>query len=318
MKKLLYIFSLGVMTVIFSLMASASDMAGKVVTSGGNLNVRSAPSSTGTVITSVKHASWLTVTDKNADWYRVEYADGKFGWCHGKYIRLYGDTYEMQVAVSSGRLNVRSGSSTAKPVIDTLSKGDSVVILYGNSKWSRILYKGSKIGYAATPYLIKPAENTYAELSLSVPYYRQTDSRWSAYPIGSYGDNIGTIGCTTTALAMTESYHTGSVVTPDKMAARLSYSASGSLYWPDWCSVENAGSDYLLRIYNLLKSGKPVVFGAKKANGSQHWVTVTGYKGGNRLSASDFTVNDPGSAGRTRLSDFLAVYPNAYRIVCRK
>lgn len=318
MKKLLYILSLVTMMLTAAFACSAGDAAGKVVTSGGNLNVRSEPSSASAVITSVKNSSWLTVKEKKGDWYKAEYADGKFGWLSSKYIRYYSDTYEMQVAVSSGRLNVRSGSSTEKPVIDTLNKGDSVVILYGNSKWSRILYSGNKIGYAATPYLKAPAENKYESVKMNVPYYSQTDSRWSSYPIGSYGDNIGTIGCTTTALAMIESYHTETAVTPDKMAARLSYSASGSLYWPQWCSVENADTNYLSRIYNILKSGRPVVFGAKKANGSQHWVAVTGYTGGNTFSASDFIINDPGSTKRIRLSDFLAVYPNAYRIVFRK
>lgn len=318
MKKLLYILSLGAMMMTLAFACCAGDAAGKVVTSSGNLNVRSTPSSSGSVITSVKRATWLTVKEKSGDWYKVEYADGKFGWCHSKYIRYYADTYEMDVAVSSGKLNVRSGAGTSHSVVDKLSKGDSVVILYGNDRWSRILYSGNKIGYAATPYLKKPTENVYAKVSMDVPYYRQTDSRWSSYPIGSYGDNIGTIGCTTTALAMIESYHTAAAVTPDKMAARLSYSASGSLYWPQWCSVENADSSYLSRIYTLLRSGKPVVFGAKKSNGSQHWVTVTGYIGGSTLSASDFIINDPGSTKRTRLSDFLAVYPDAYRIVCRK
>lgn len=318
MKKLLWFLSVTAFILILAPCSMAADVAGKVVTSGGNLNVRSSPSSSASVITSLKNSTWLTVKEKKGDWYKTEYADGKLGWCHSKYIRYYSDTYEMQVAVSSGWLNVRSGWGTSQPVIDTLGKGDSVVLLYGNDKWSRILYNGSKTGYAATPYLKRVTADKYTAVSMSVPYYRQTDSRWSSYPIGSYGDNIGTIGCTTTALAMLESYHTGTAVTPDKMAARLSYSASGSLYWPSRYSVENADSNYLSRIYTLLKSGKPVVFGAKKANGSQHWVTVTGCSGGNTLSASAFTINDPGSSQRTRLSDFLAVYPSAYRIVCLK
>ena len=319
MKKLLYFLSLSVMILTFSFITSASDTAGKVITSSGNLNVRSTPSSSGRVITSVKRATWLTVKDKSGDWYKVEFADGKFGWCNSKYIRLYDDTYEMTVDVSSGKLNVRSGSGTSHSVIDKLSDGDSVVILYGNSKWSRILYSGNKIGYAATPYLKSPTPSAYTAVKLSVPSYKQTDSRWSSYPIGSYGDNIGTIGCTTTALAMTESYHSGTTVTPDMMASRLSYSASGSLYWPSYYSVENADSSYLSRIYSLLKAGKPVVFGAKKANGSQHWVTVTGYnKSTDSLSEANFTINDPGSKTRTLLSEFMASYPNAYRIVSRK
>lgn len=316
MKKLLYILILGTLALSFSVMCSAADSAGKVVTKGGRLNIRSAPS--GTVISSAENSSWLTLKEESNGWYRVEYADGKYGWCSADYIRRYADTYEMRVSVTSGSLNVRSGAGTSYSIVDRLAKGDSVVILYGNDRWSRILYSGNKIGYASTVYLA-PATDKYRSIFLDVPSYKQTDPRWGSYPIGSYGDNIASIGCTTTALAMTESYHIGTVVTPDMMAKRLSYSPSGMLYWPSYYSVSDADSDYLGEIYSVLASGRPVVFGAKKSGGSQHWVTVTGYSvSGNTLSADNFMINDPGSKTRTTLSAFMRDYPYAYRIVFRK
>lgn len=317
MKKLLYILTLGTLAISLSVMCSAADTAGKVVTKGGRLNIRSSPS--GTVIASAENSSWLTLKGESDGWYRVEYSDGKYGWCSADYIKRYDTTYEMRVAVTSGSLNVRSGAGTSYGIIDRLARGDSVVILYGNDRWSRILYSGNKIGYASTAYLKAPAADKYRSISLTVPSYKQTDSRWAAYPIGSYGDTIASIGCTTTALAMTESYYSGTAITPDMMAKRLSYSPSGMLYWPSYYSVSDADNDYLKTIYSVLESGKPVVFGAKKANGSQHWVTVTGYSaGGDTLSAEYFTINDPGSKTRTTLSAFMKDYPYAYRIVFRK
>ena len=319
MKKLLYIFILGVLGISLGVMCSAADTAGKVVTKGGNLNVRSSPSASGTVVTSLKNSSWLTVKRESGGWYRVEYADGKYGWCSADYIRRYDSTYEMTVAVSAGRLNVRSGAGTSYGIIDRIEKGDSVVILYGNDRWSRILYSGNKIGYASSVCLKKPESGAYKEIKLSVVSYKQNDSRWGSYPIGSYGDTIASIGCTTTALAMTESYHSGTVVTPDAMARRLSYSPSGMLYWPDYYTVRDADGNYLAELYSLLKQGKPVVFGAKKANGSQHWVAVTGHSQDTSvLSADCFIINDPGSRTRTTLSSFMNDYPDAYRIVFRK
>lgn len=316
MKKLLYILILGVMAVSLSAVCSAADTAGKVVTKGGRLNIRSAPS--GTVIASAENSSWLTLGQESDGWYRVEYADGKYGWCSADYIRRYGSTYEMKVAVTSGSLNVRSGAGTSYSILDRLARGDSVVILYGNDRWSRILYSGNRIGYASTAYLA-PATDKYRSITLTVPSYKQTDPRWGSYPIGSYGDTIASIGCTTTALAMTESYYSGTSVTPDMMAKRLSYSPAGMLYWPSYYSVSDAGSDYLKAVYSVLESGKPVVFGAKKQGGSQHWVTVTGYSvSGNNLSADNFIINDPGSKTRTTLSAFMKDYPYAYRIVFRK
>ena len=56
-----------------------------------------------------------------------------------------------------------------------------------------------------------------------------------------------------------------------------------------------------------------MLFGAKNASGSQHWVVVTGYTGGSSLSASGFTIHDPGSHSRTNLQQFLNAYPTFYK-----
>ena len=47
-------------------------------------------------------------------------------------------------------------------------------------------------------------------------------------------------------------------------------------------------------------------------------VVVTGYQGGNTLSASQFLVNDPGSNTVTNLQQFLNKYPNFYKIMSYK
>lgn len=319
MKKLLFVLYTGIMLVTFSFVGSAAYSAGRVSTSGGNLNVRSAPSVSAAVVTSIRNSSYVTLTGKSGEWYKAVYADGKSGWIHGKYVTDNSDSYEVTVSVSSGNLNVRSGAGTSYGIKDRLVKGEKAVVLSSSKGWARILFDGNETGYASEKYLVRSQQGKYTPVNLSVPYYLQTDSRWKNYPIGSYGDTIGTIGCTTTALAMTESYYSGSVVTPPMMASRLSYSASGSLYWPTYYHVENASSDYLEVIYNALNNNRPVVFGAKKSNGSQHWVTVTGYNGnGNTLSASDFTVNDPGTKTVTLLSELLYKNPIPYRIVYRK
>ena len=320
MKKLVYFMLVSVLTVVcMSFSASALNSAGKVQTEGGRLNIRSAPS--GTVIGSIKNGSWLTLKSKSGGWYRAEYAEGKEAYVSESYIKTYPKSVDATVKLKSGRLNVRSGAGTSYAVKDSLYNGERVVVVKSNDTWCGIVYRGNKTGYVAKAYLEKTKEDTsqgYKTVKLDVPSFKQTDSRWKNYPIGTTGGTIGTIGCTTTALAMTESFYKGYTITPPEMAKQLSYSASGSLYWPSTYNVVNAPSDYLGEIYSVLKSGKPVVFGMKKANGSQHWVTVYGYEGGNNLTSSAFLVNDPGSNTRTTLQSVLAVYPNAYRIVYRK
>ena len=112
---------------------------------------------------------------------------------------------------------------------------------------------------------------------------------------------------------MMESFRTGTVIYPDAMAKQLTYTPSGNLYWPSHYRSVTDGSGYLSAVYELLRQGKPVLLGARNASGGQHWVVVTGYQGGSGLSASGFTIHDPGTASRTNLQQLLNVYPNFYK-----
>ncbi len=322
MKKIIcfmFVVTATVLCMVFS--ASALNSAGRVETQGGRLNIRTSPSSSGAVIGSLENGTWLTLKGKSGSWYRAEYAAGKEGYVSESYIKTYPKSVDGTVKLKSGSLNVRSGAGTIHKVIDSLYNGERVVVVKSNDTWCGIVYRGNKTGYVAKTYLERTKEETsasYPSISLSVPSFKQTDSRWKSYPIGTQGGTIGTIGCATTALAMTESFYQGYMVTPPNMAKKLSYSASGSLYWPSTYNVSNVTADYLKEIYRILKSGKPVVFGMKKANGSQHWVTVYGYEGANTLSLGKFMINDPGSEARRTLQSVMNDYPIAYRIVYRK
>ena len=112
---------------------------------------------------------------------------------------------------------------------------------------------------------------------------------------------------------MMESYRTGTTIYPHVMSKQLTYTSSGNLYWPSHYTTITSSSAYLSKIYTLLQSGKPVLFGAKTSAGKQHWVVITGFTGGNTLSASSFTIHDPGSTQRTTLQQFLNAYPVFYK-----
>lgn len=288
--------------------AELSSKAGAVTTSSGSLNVRSAASSAASVVATLKKGSYITLISKSGSWWKVEYDKGKYGYCHGDYITIVQGT-PVTVNTQSGGLNVRSGAGTSYGKVATLSKGEVVIFLKTSDGWSRVLYHGTKTGYVSAQYL----SNYYAAVSLSVPSFKQNDSRWAETMIGDSGKTFAQIGCATTAIAMMESYRTGTTVYPNAMAQKLSYTASGSVYWPTNYTTVTSSSGYLSAIYNRLKQGKPVLLGATNSYGSQHWVVITGYAGGTSLSASAFTINDPGTYSRTNLQQFLNAYPNFYK-----
>lgn len=293
--------------------ATTSSKAGVVSVTSGRLNVRSSASTSGTVVSSLSKGSYVTLMSKSGNWWRVEYADSKYGYCHADYISTATGT-PATVKLSSGSLNVRSGAGTSYSKVASLYKGEVVIVLSTSGNWSRILYNGTKTGYVSSQYLsTSSSSSTYSKVSLSVPSFKQTDSRWASVKIGTSGKTIAQIGCATTAIAMMESYRTGTTIYPDAMSKKLSYSSSGNVYWPSNYTVVTSSSGYLSGIYSKLKAGKPVLFGAKKSSGTQHWVVITGYTGGNTLTASGFTINDPGSNSRTTLQHLLNEYPTFYK-----
>ena len=297
--------------------ANGNNTAGFVVTTSGNLNVRSGRSSSSARVGVLERGSYVTLIEKEGSWWKVEYADGAYGYAHADYIRPVSKTYERTVHTTSGRLNVRSGAGTSFPVQDKIASGDEVVVLVESKGWSRIVYDGNKTGYVLSSYLRSQEDMTdgqlYPAVSLKVADYKQTDSRWANKVLGNSGQTIRRIGCTTTAMAMLETYRTGKTIYPNTLADQMSYTSGGALYWPsDY--VVSTNSNYLETIYARLREGKPVMIGAKTRSGGQHWVVVTGYTGGKELTPSKFTINDPGNGARTQLQQFFDIYPLFYKI----
>ena len=291
--------------------ASAVAPAGKVTTSSTALNVRSGATTTAAVVSSLPKNSYVRLLDKSGSFYKVEYASGKYGYASASYITEAASAKEATVNVSSGNLNVRTGASTANSVKTTLPKGAAVIVLSESNGWANILYSGTQTGYVSATYLkYQTAVGTpsYTAVSLSVPNFKQLDSRWSAVTLGTSGKTIGAIGCATTALAMTESYRLGYTITPADMSKRVSYSSGGSLYWPtnyvrhrrklyaeDVRQSEEGYSDDL-RIHKRIRR-----FALRCHNR---------FKGGS-LTLSNFTITDPGSNTRVTLNQHTAAYPTS-------
>ena len=317
MKKIILFFMILVGVFSFSIYGEASTKpisGGKVDTKGTNLNVRSSASTSSTIKAKVKHNSYLTIYSTTGNFYYVEYKDGYFGYVHKDYVDIV-STDIKKVSTQGGNLNVRTGPSTSYITFDSLVNNDYVIILSDKGVFSNILFEGNKVGYVNDSYL--SSDYKYSSIKLSIPSYKQYDSRWASLTLGSSGKTIKQIGCLTTSIAMSESYRRGITVTPKYIRNNSNYTSDGSLYWPSNYTT-STNTNYLSTTYNLLKSGKPVLIGLKTKTGGQHWVVVTGFTGGNTLSTANFIVNDPGSSTRTRLNEVIASYPLFYKIAYYK
>lgn len=324
MKNKLFIFLLLFVGIFFmsanriSTQASTTIKAGIVDTKGANLNVRTGASTSTSIKAKLKDKSYVTIHDVEGNFYYVEFDKNNYGFVHKNYIDIVSSNAKV-VDTNWAKLNVRYGPGTNYYAFDQITHTDKVVVLRTNGNWSNILYEGNEVGYVHSSYLSNSVSSnmTYPKISLNVVNYKQFDSRWANVQLGTSGATIKQIGCLTTTLAMTESYRKGYNINPYEFSKTASYTSGGLLYWPS-NYVQSTNTNYLTNIYNMLKAGKPVVIGAKNSNGGQHWVVVTGYKGGNTLSLSNFTINDPGSSYRDTLDDLFELYPTFYKIAYYK
>ena len=284
---------------------SNSSTIGIVKTSGSNLNVRSSASSSSKIITKLKNNSYITIISTSGNYHKVEYKDNQYGYVHKSYISSVSSTIRK---VNATNLNVRSGASTNYKVIDKLDRNEYVATLSLSNNFYKIVYDGASIGYVHKNYLVDTY--TYSSKNLNV-------TRWSNLKIGKSSYTIGKAGCLITSMSMSESYRRGVTVTPKYIVNNFSFTSSGNMYWPS-NYVTSTTSSYLTTIYNNLANNKPTIIGAKKKDGSMHFVIVKGFKGGNSLSKDNFIINDPGSNTRTTLYEFMSIYPNFYKIAYYK
>ena len=131
--------------------ADLNSYAGAVTTDGAVLNVRAKPSTGANVVATLKKGSYITLTEKSGSWWQVEYAKGRFGYCHADFITPVQGT-PVTVNVDSA-LNVRSGPGTGYSRQATLYRGEVVLLLTSSGGWSRVLYHGTKTGYVSSRYL---------------------------------------------------------------------------------------------------------------------------------------------------------------------
>lgn len=208
------------------------------------------------------------------------------------------------------KLNTIAGDTAVK--ITGIYNGNTQILYKSSGKYYLGWIKGK---WSLT--LTKPKIITNKTIKVSVPKYSQYDSRWKNVKLGKSPKTIGQVGCTTTCLAMSESYLTKTTIYPDKMSKKLKYTSGGALYWPSNYTLKSS-NNYLSEIYNQLKKGKPVLVGAKTSKGSQHWVIVTGYNGNGINKASSYTINDPGYSKKTNLQQHFDKYTKFYKIAYRK
>lgn len=137
------------------------------------LNVRTEPSTTGTVIGKLDKDTAVTIYSKKKDWLQIKFADQK-AWVSAEFVQV-GEESTQKTDKSSGKmatvtastLTVRSDGSENSTIIGSVSQGESYEILDEVNNWVKIEYQPGKYGWAAGWYFSQKKEKASSSVKES-------------------------------------------------------------------------------------------------------------------------------------------------------
>ena len=132
-----------------------------------SLNVRSGPSTSYTVVTTLKKNDKVNILQSSNGWYKIETSSGKQGWVSSSYISasnsntnnsINNNTQSNIAIVNTDGLNFRNGAGTSYSIIKVLNKGEKVEVISESNGWSKVKHD-SRLGYVASQYIDKATTN---------------------------------------------------------------------------------------------------------------------------------------------------------------
>ncbi len=143
-------------------------VAGYVITTTGNLNIRAGASIDSEILGSITYGQMIDIIEEEDDWYVIPHGDnGQVGYVLKEYVTTSYDEaksillqsvmYETGVVkVDGSALNIRSGAGTDNTVIiDQVADGDPVVVIEQvEGDWLKVYYGNNyDVGYVTSQYV---------------------------------------------------------------------------------------------------------------------------------------------------------------------
>ncbi len=166
----------------------SADAAGTYIvnTNGTSLNMRSQPTTSSVILTTIPAGAEVQVIESNGSWAMVTY-NGTSGYCSMDYLVLadgsetvtttttasatvttaatttkeLSDEYAGEYIVSAGGsyLNMRSGRGTSYSIVAQIPDCSSVTVTAADENWAAVTWDGNS-GYCSMDYLVKASTTT--------------------------------------------------------------------------------------------------------------------------------------------------------------
>ena len=91
----------------------------------------------------------MTLLQRSGDFWKIEYANGAYGYASAQYVKEISGSYGARVKTSGGNLNVRTGAGTGYSVKAALPNGKNIVVLSQSNGWQKFCTTAKAQGLSA-------------------------------------------------------------------------------------------------------------------------------------------------------------------------
>jgi len=130
-----------------------------IIVKGSAVNLRSAPGTANSIITTVQSGQRFQVLETQGEWYKIN-AGNKTGWIAGWLVETANSANPQpqqqnstqkvkQATITGSAVNVRSGPGTTYSSVTTVSKGAKYTVTEVNGQWLKIKLPDGKQGWIA-------------------------------------------------------------------------------------------------------------------------------------------------------------------------
>jgi|GEM_PF-1320614 len=124
-------------------------LQGRVTTTGGNLNFRSAPNTTAPIIGLVPNGATVQILGEQNGFYNIIF-NGQNGWASSSFINAL--PRSGRVATQGGSLNLRAAPNTTSPVIATMPNNATVQVRDIVGNFYQVVFNGTT-GWASRDFI---------------------------------------------------------------------------------------------------------------------------------------------------------------------
>ncbi len=151
--------------------SGGTSVSKQATVNASSLNVRSAASTSASIITNLPRNAKVTVIKENGEWAQIKTSDGKTGWVAKQYLQVGSDQPESnnpteKITITKAA-NLRTQPSLSASIIRVAKAGESFNKVAESNGWVQIQYSSSQTAWVSKGLTSTEASSTPGEVTNS-------------------------------------------------------------------------------------------------------------------------------------------------------